>query len=327
MYVNQSVNVRWNNEFSDKFGLSNGVKQGMILSALLYCIYMSGLFDKLKERRTGCWVNTDYLGILGYSDDNMLLSPSLEGLQEMLITCEEYAKDHNLKFSTNPVASKSKTRCIAFLKSERNLRKMKLCGNDLPWESSGKHLGNKVENKIDGMRKDLLEKRAKYIDKNNELCQEFHFAHPRSKLQMNQIFNSHFSGSSLWDLFIPEAVQLENSYNVSFRIMFDLPRETHKYLVEPVSGSIHLKKVLVKRFLSFTDSIKSSKKIALKNMFNVVKNDCQSVTGANLHRISKLVNKYKIEDLVPEDSLSISYHKIPEDEEWRVGYIVRGIKL
>ena len=56
-------------------------------------------------------------------------------------------------------------------------------------------------------------------------------------------------------------------------------------------------------------------------MFNVVKNDCQSVTGANLHRISRLVNKYNIEDLVPEDSLSISYHKIPESEEWRVEMI------
>ena len=95
MYVNQSVNIRWNNNFSEKFSLSNGVKQGMVLSALFYCIYMSGLFEKLKERRTGCWVNTDYLGILGYSDDNLLLSPSIEGLQDMLNTCEEYAKDQD----------------------------------------------------------------------------------------------------------------------------------------------------------------------------------------------------------------------------------------
>ena len=160
--------MRWNNDFSEKFALSNGVKQGMVLSALFYCIYMSGLFEKLKERRTGCWVNSDYLGILGYSDDNILLSPSLEGLQDMLTTCEEYAKIHNLKFSTNPVASKSKTHCIAFLKPVRTLRKMKLCGNDLPWESNGKHLGNKITNKIDGMRQDLLEKRARYISKNNE---------------------------------------------------------------------------------------------------------------------------------------------------------------
>ena len=127
--------------------------------------------------------------------------------------------------------------------------------------------------------------------------------------------NSHFSGSTLWDLF------MSASYNVSFRIMFDLPHETHKYLIEPVSGKAHLKKVFVKRFLKFTDSLKTTKKIALKNFFNYIKNDCQSVTGANLQRISKLLNKTSIENLVPDDAFSICYESIPEYEEWRVKMI------
>ena len=42
-----------------------------------------------------------YLGMLGYADDNFLLSPTLDWLQEMINTCDEYAKEHNLKFSTN----------------------------------------------------------------------------------------------------------------------------------------------------------------------------------------------------------------------------------
>ena len=34
--------------------------------------------------------------------------------QDMLVTCEEYAKEHNLKFSTDPVnPRKSKTKCLA----------------------------------------------------------------------------------------------------------------------------------------------------------------------------------------------------------------------
>ena len=56
---------------------------------------------------------------------------------------------------------------------------------------------------------------------------------------------------------------LENTFNVAFRVMFDLPRETHKYLVEPVSESVHLKKILVKRFLKFTKAVKLSEKFAL----------------------------------------------------------------
>ena len=43
----------------------------------------------------------------------------------------------------------------------------------------------------------------------------------------------------IWDLFCPEAVQLENSWNVSFRKMYDLPLQTHWYLVEPLSEQKH----------------------------------------------------------------------------------------
>ena len=42
MYAMQEANVRWNESISSKFSLSNGVKQGTVLSAILYCIYVNG---------------------------------------------------------------------------------------------------------------------------------------------------------------------------------------------------------------------------------------------------------------------------------------------
>ena len=115
----------------------------------------------------------------------------------------------------------------------------------------GLHLGNHFDNKYNGMAKDIKIKRAGYITKNCELIQEFMFAHPKTRFQTNLIFNSHFTGSPIWDLFSPDAIRLENTWNVSFKRMFDLPMETHRYLVEPVSDQMHLKKILIKRFLSF----------------------------------------------------------------------------
>ena len=197
MYKMQTAKVFWNGSFSDEFSLKNGVKQGAVLSAILYCVYMNGLFQLMRKRKTGCWVENNFLGMIGYADDNFLLSPTLDGLQEMLKTCEDYAMEHNLKFSTDPSPQKSKTKCIAYLKSERELRKLKLCENDLPWVDSCKHLGNKIQNKMDGMKQDLLEKRARFISRNMELIQEFSFAHPETKCQVNQIYNFHFTGSPL----------------------------------------------------------------------------------------------------------------------------------
>ena len=39
-YTNQSMYVRWGNVTSDKFGVSNGVKQGGIISSHLFNIYL-----------------------------------------------------------------------------------------------------------------------------------------------------------------------------------------------------------------------------------------------------------------------------------------------
>ena len=54
MYVLQSAKVRWNGNTSKEFTMRNGVKQGAVLSAILYCVYMNGLFEYMRENRTGC---------------------------------------------------------------------------------------------------------------------------------------------------------------------------------------------------------------------------------------------------------------------------------
>ena len=62
---------------------------------------------------------------------------------------------------------------------------MFLFGNTLPWVPSGKHLGITMSNKIDGMKADIRVKRAQFIEKNNEILQEFYFSHPSNKIQIN----------------------------------------------------------------------------------------------------------------------------------------------
>ena len=171
------------------------------------------------------------------------------------------------------------------------------------------------------MCQDVKDKRAKYIGKNNEIIQEFYFAHPKTRLQINSIWNSHWSGSVLWDLFGPEAEQVYGTYNQSVKIMFDIPRSSSRFLIEPLTGASHLKKVLIKRFLTFVESIKSSKKIALKNLFKVVKEDCRSVTGNNLTRIMNLVGKVNVDSLVPTDAMDIQYHVISEENVFKVNMI------
>ena len=54
----------------------------------------------------------------------------------------------------------------------------------------------------------MKEERAQYIQKNNELMQEFSYANITTETKINSIYNGHFTGSVLWDLFGHEAEML-----------------------------------------------------------------------------------------------------------------------
>ena len=286
MYMMQSAKVKWKGTLSDAFSIVNGVKQGAVISAILFCVYIDDMIKMLRKRRDGCWIDKTFVGIIIYADDIILLSPSLDGLQNMIHTCFEYATKHNLIFSTNDDPKKSKTKCIAFLRKERKLRILRLGDKSLPWVSSIKHLGSTITNNLDCMMdQDMLEKRAIYCAKNNELVQEFHFAHHKTKVWINNVFNTSFYSSPLWDLTSKCFRKLENSWNVSQRVILDLPRETHRFFIEPLSNTRHITKSLKKRFISFIDKVKRSEKFVLRHVLNKVEHDCLSTTGRNIRTL------------------------------------------
>ena len=52
-YIVQNNIIRWNNAMSDSFSVSNGVRQGGILSPCLFCVYMDDLSKKLNNINAG----------------------------------------------------------------------------------------------------------------------------------------------------------------------------------------------------------------------------------------------------------------------------------
>ena len=174
---------------------------------------------------------------------------------------------------------------------------------------------------------DIKVKRAMFIDRSNELIQEFRFAHPRVKFKMNEIFNSHFTGSPIWDLFSREAVMMENTWNRNVRLMFDLPLQTHRYFVCPLSESTHLRFILMKRFLSFAKKCEVSKKRTVRHLFNVVKNNVQSITGSNIRNILLLLNKDDLSQVAPSDTLSLTYNQVDKNEQWRIQFLKELIEI
>ena len=76
MYVNKKCYVKWANELSEPFTVANGVKQGAVISPLLFSIYIyiDNLFKELKQLGLGCHVGRTFAFAFGYADDAALIN-------------------------------------------------------------------------------------------------------------------------------------------------------------------------------------------------------------------------------------------------------------
>ena len=72
------MRIRWNNTVTDYFTISNGVKQGGVLSPILFSLYLDQLISRLRHIGMGCHMNGLFTGvyIYIYADDITLLAPS-----------------------------------------------------------------------------------------------------------------------------------------------------------------------------------------------------------------------------------------------------------
>ena len=96
--------VHWGTEVSDSFNVSNGVKQCVILSPILFAMYIDGLLiikllSTLEKQGIGCHIGSKFVGALAYADDITLISPTVDGMRRMIKTCEDYAIEYNIMFN------------------------------------------------------------------------------------------------------------------------------------------------------------------------------------------------------------------------------------
>ncbi len=68
MYNNQKLQVKWGTHTSPMFEVTNGVKQGGVMSQILFAVYVDGLFHKLKKSRVGCQMSNSFIGCLLFAD-------------------------------------------------------------------------------------------------------------------------------------------------------------------------------------------------------------------------------------------------------------------
>jgi exonuclease III len=129
--------VKWVGKLSYFFRLLAGVRQGGVLSPVLFSIYIDDLVHEIIKADTGCYISSICVSIFLFADDILLVSPTVTGLQCLLNVCESELVKLDMRINTN------KSMCIRF-----GHRFKESCteltsnqGGTIKWVSSCRYLG------------------------------------------------------------------------------------------------------------------------------------------------------------------------------------------
>ena len=119
MYTDDQACIKLGNRITNTFMVNQGVKQGCILSPLLFNIFLSDLQKKIEKNENNpakISINQT-LGCLIWADDLLLLSQTETGLQNMLDTLNTFSRENGLSINMD------KTKVMIFNKTGRHMRR------------------------------------------------------------------------------------------------------------------------------------------------------------------------------------------------------------
>ena len=96
--------VRWGDTISTQFTVANGVRQGGVISPILF----NDLSTALNSSGIGGYLGPTFLDHLCYADDLYIITLSSSGMQQLLNICQSYAIKQQLLYN----GSKSFTLCF-----------------------------------------------------------------------------------------------------------------------------------------------------------------------------------------------------------------------
>ena len=99
------MEVKIGNKQSDHFPASTGLRQGCVLSPLLFSLYINGLVMELKRNRCGIECGDLLIPGLLFADDTSLFCEDVEGLEQSLMVLEEWCSRWRMKVNAEKSAT------------------------------------------------------------------------------------------------------------------------------------------------------------------------------------------------------------------------------
>ena len=219
-YQSQELQIRWGKTFSDSFFVTNGIRQGGILSPYLFNIVLDDLSIKLNQTNVGCFVGSFLLSHLSYADDMVLIAPSAKALQILLSICEEYARQNDIVYNTD------KSKCIIFWPKVNVSDQVRflLQGMSLKIVEQIKYLGVYIDSNLSDDCEISKRSRGIYAA-GNTIISNFGKCNSNCKILMFKTYCYNVYGISLWASYrVSSYAKAKVAHNDIFRTLMNVHR-------------------------------------------------------------------------------------------------------
>ena len=283
LYTCQTICIRWGNSMSSSVNISNGVKQGGVMSPILFTVYIDVLLERLAKCGDGCYVGRRFHGAFGYADDISILTPSLVGMKRMLAICSEFGREFSVKFN----ASKSKV--VHFGDTSVTLpAHIHVMGGDVAFEKSAVYLGNLIG---EIPHRDFVNRTMKdFLTRVNMVKLNFKIIPFEAKYRLFKTFCMPLYGVQLFDLSDPSTSRVFVEWRKSIRFLMHLPYRTHNALLHLICNDIPVQYQLYNRSLRFMKSLHISQNPIVKNSFQLVLSGSCSFVSNSVSFLSSLTH-------------------------------------
>jgi hypothetical protein len=279
MYTTQKLRVRWNTEYSDNFSASNGVKQGGVISPVLFCVYTDGLLMELEKSGVGCYMASAFAGAFAYADDLKILTPSVGALQTMTNICVSYADKYDILFN-------GKKSLIIIYRTARTRPPDPIIiinGAQIKCVKSVIHLGHLLSDNIYNF--DISKCINDFNCQSNMFMADFKYTSSEIR---NVLFHKHctsFYGSQILPLFDNVLNGLCRAWRVAIRRVWRIPWQTHCDMLPHLADVMDPELWLSKRCIKFIEMAMKSDNSTVKTIANMGIYSSYSIMGGNFKHL------------------------------------------
>ncbi|XP_063431682.1 uncharacterized protein LOC134714370 [Mytilus trossulus] len=320
MYSEMRSSVLFNGRLSRWFELKRGVRQGGVLSALLYLVYINDLLCDIEDSKLGCVLLDISVSSSVQADDIALLSTTEKGMQHLINMCQTYSEKWAFKFSP------TKSNVLHYSKKNKNVSSNLTLYNDIiPLVTSAKHVGILLNCKFRSMDQTL---NACRVLRSTALSVLNSGIHPSilnpltcSKIILQICYSKALYGCELWNnLTQTEITMLERSHRFVCKIIQGLPKRTRSDKCTSLLGWFSVESIINRCKLLFFGRLCRLKSSALPKRIMIsrlmeFKHKCVPEQLGFIPDIYKAAEKYNITDYIVNFANTGSF---PSKKLWSV---------